>query len=117
MLRLKRLACHSLDRFSRRREKYVAESIRIYEHIVLDCSSKICYCGWRRGKNCHINVVNSQVLRYHVPIFRACTAIQIGVIPSREINRRHESFFHADDRFKQNGSHYWLIYVLTLTVG
>lgn len=75
------------------------EGIRIYERIVLDCSSKICYCGWRRGKNCHINVVNSQVLPYHVPIFRACTAIQIGVIPSREINRQYESFFHADGRF------------------
>jgi len=50
--------------FSRCREKYVAENIRIHERIVLDCSGKICYCGWRLGKNCHINVVNSQVLSY-----------------------------------------------------
>lgn len=40
------------------------------------------------------------------------SAIQIDMIPSREINQRHELFFHADDRFKQNSSHYWLIYAI-----
>lgn len=39
-------------------------------------------------------------------------AIQIDMIPSREINRRYELFLYADDRFKQNSLHYWLIYAV-----
>lgn len=54
----------------------------------------VCYCGWRRGKNCRINVVNSQVFPYYIYVAHNMVAmIQTGVIPSGEINRRRESFF------------------------